>query len=299
MNLDPDELIPSPSPLAKLLTAGLVGWASGLLILLAASWPLIHPEVFATAIMWAISHWWIAFAFGAAVLLVRGLLAGQPVGTALFAYLLPVAILLAISGVFIAIYPDAEFRSDLIGYLTLMLVFQTLGLIWMATSRKTDSSSTRFLRAVLPAVIGGITIIGMIAVPVFKSNAFIYRNAFDLTVSKTSIANGLLLADGVLEINKPGAYEFSSPRYTYPANDIDPSIELGKITWGAAGEPKNDATGSFPFQIRWEKGIPDSLPEFVAVEATDNLIYIEARAAQKPSGEPLYTVTAPIVASTP
>lgn len=40
---------------------------------------------------------------------------------------------------------------------------------------------------------------------------------------------------------------------------MDSAPEEGKITWGAAGEPKEGATGSFPLSIRWHK--PAKLPE--------------------------------------
>lgn len=195
--------------------------------------------------------------------------------------------------------PELQRKS----FLALMLVFQVLGLIWMAMSRRNESSRDRFFRAVLPAVIGGLTILGMIAVPVFMSHAFIYRNAFGLTISKTSVANGALLADGVLEIKKPGSYDSSAPRAIYlhglESDDTESATELGKITWGAADAPKIDSTGSYPFQIRWEKRIPASLPAFDAVEATDNLICMEVRAAGNGPGDLLYILNAPMAPSTP
>jgi hypothetical protein len=39
---------------AKPLTAGLIGWVLGFILLLAASWPDIHPEEFSIAALWAV-----------------------------------------------------------------------------------------------------------------------------------------------------------------------------------------------------------------------------------------------------
>ena len=81
--------------------------------------------------MWAISHWWIAFVFGAVLLIARGLIAKLPFGTALAAYLLPATILAAIAGICLAVYPDRAFSSDLFGYMPLALVFYVFGFLWM------------------------------------------------------------------------------------------------------------------------------------------------------------------------
>lgn len=284
---------------AKPLTAGLIGWVLGFILLLAAAWPIIHPEVFSIAALWALSHWWIAFLFGAVVLVTVGFITRQPFGTDLLSYLLPVCILVLISGVFIMIYPDTTFRSDLLGSLGAICLFQAVGLIWISV-KKSESGKSRLTLSVLPAVFGGLVILTMLAVPVFTSNSFIYRNAFTLAVTKTSLSDGAVLADAVLEIKKPGSYRFSAPRYNYLDNataSVDEGfVELGKITWGSAGAPGEKSVGSYPFQIRWEKSVPKSQEDFNRSIETDNPIYLEVHDTAKTEGDFLYSIYASAVA---
>lgn len=301
MNPESEENLSPSSSIVKLLATGLIGWAIGSLLLLGASYLIIKPEVFAIAMMWMITHWWMAFGFGALALIVQGILSRLAVGTALLAYLLPLAVLSAIGGICIAVYPDPGFRSDLLGFMALILIFQALGLIWITLTRSNESGCSNFLRAVLPALIGGIMILGMLSVPVFMSNTFIYRNAFNLTISNTSLVSGAMLSDGVLEIKKPGSYAFYAPRYVYEYG-IDPAdsgsgVEFGRITWGAAGSPKEGVTGSYPFQIRWEKNLPASLSENDEIETTENQISLEVHVPGKSSDELLYCLSAPMMPS--
>lgn len=287
---------PVPKPaFATLFATGLVGWLLGSIVLFGAAWPVIHPESGSIAAMWAISNWWMAFAFGGLLLVVRGLISGLRSSTALLAYLLPAALLAGISGICLAIYPEHGFRSDLFGYMPLALIFYAVGFLWMSLA-KTGGGNSAFLRAVLPAMVGGLIILGLVAVPVFTSNLFLYRNAFGLVISKTGIANGAMVADAVLEIKKSGRYEFTAPLYVYSEggmlSEMDPTIEFGKITWGPAGVPKEGATGSYPLQIRWEKGIPTTEAELAQRDLRQDTISLEAR--DPAAKDLLFNISAPL-----
>lgn len=127
-----------------------------------------------------------------------------------------------------------------------------------------------FARAVVPATVGGLLILGFTAWPVFTGNGFKYRDAFGLEVAKVSRPEGGFLVEGVLEIRKPGRYKVVATRFVFPemlpAGGMDSGLNEGKITWGAAGEPKDGATGKYPLQVRWEKtaGHPEiPAPEMV------------------------------------
>jgi len=297
MNPEPMETVLPQSGFAKLLATGLVGWVIGSFVLVAAGWWWAHSETFAIAAMWAISHWWVAFAFGAILLLADSLVSRLKSATALLAYLLPVALLVLIAGICIAIYPDPGFRSDLFGYMALVLVFYVLGFLWMMLGRG-SAGNTAFLRLVLPAMIGGVIVLGLVAVPVFTSNFFIYRNAFGLSISKATVANGVMVADAVLEIRKPGNYGFSAPRFMYGGNfemtDSEPALEYGKITWGTAGPPKEGVPGTYPLQIRWKKNIPFSQPAATPDNVEQELISLEVRDGTKQDKEAIFNISAPL-----
>lgn len=295
MNPKPDEVVAPNPAFSKLFGTGLLGCVVGSLALFGAAWPLAPAESVSTATMWAISHWWIAFAFGAVLLIVRGLISRLSIATALMAYLLPAASLMAVVGICLAIYPDRGFRSDLFGFMPLVLIFYILGFLWMTFAPK-ESQKTTFLRAVLPAVIGGAIILGLVAVPVFRSDNFVYRNAFGLVVTKNTISNGAMTADAVLEIRKPGNYDFTAPRFS-PFNgeetlDMDASIELGKITWGAGGTPKEGTSGTYPLQIRWEKNIPVVKPQEPNPMFYEDMVYLEVRDPSDASKELIFNISA-------
>lgn len=258
MSAEKSEFVASKSNFTNLLASGLAGWVVGTLGLLGVGWFSANPQTFSLAVVWAISHCWIAFAFGAVVLILRGVMSGASLGAPLLAYLLPAAVLTAVVGICQLVYPDQGFREDLLSYLPLVLPFYLIGLAWAAVAKE-ETRKAPLIRAVIPALLGGLIILGMVAVPVFNSNAFVYHNAFDLKVSKRDLQQGVMTADAVLEIRKPGTYAFSVPRYTLPELEgfsaPDFVIEYGTITWGAAGEPKTGLTGVYPLQIRWQKNV--------------------------------------------
>ena len=272
----------------KLFGSGVVGWLIGMGLLFGAAWIFSKPESVPVALLWVISHWWIAFLLGLVLLVVRGLSAKASMGRAVLAYVLPVAVLAAIAGVCLMIYPDAGLRGDLFTYLPVVLVFYGFGCLWMAGSREAGDSLA-FMRAVIPSLVGGLMILGFVAVPAFASDSFTYRNAFHLTVDSTRVVDGAIVSEATLEIRKPGAYGFSAPRYVWEMVESDagsePQTELGEIQWGAAGAPKAESPGVFPMKIVWRKGVPtggiSQLPpyeDFVVIEVrktdeVDKLIY--------------------------
>ncbi len=294
MNPEPIENAPPSSGFAKLLATGLIGWLIGYIALVIVGWFGAKSETLSVASMWAISYWWIAFAFGAVLMIVHGLVARIPSATALMAYLLPVALLAGVSGVLTAIYPDSGFRSDLFGYMALVLIFYILGFLWMTIARG-GGGNTVFLRLVLPAIIGGLVVVGLLAVPAFTSNLFIYRNAFNLAISGASTADKVMLVEGTLEIRKPGKYGFSAPRYFYGGeggmSETEPALEYGKITWGK-GEPKEGVPGTYPFQIRWQKNIPSTPSRPPSEEGEREMISLEVTDAAVSTEEPVYNITA-------
>ncbi len=297
MNPENPETKPHKSDFLKLFATGLLAWAVGSLILLGLAWPIAKPESASIAAVWAISYWWAAFAFGAVAMIAHGLISRLKLGRALAAYLLPAVLLAVFAGICQLIYPDAGFREDLFSYLPLILVFYFLGLLWSSLA-KSGTEQTTFIRSVMPAMVGGIVILGLVAVPVFRSNAFIYHKAFDLKVSKRALQNGGITADVVLDIHKPGTYSFAAPRYIYSAFDemsaTDSMIEYGEITWGTAGEPKGGSTGSFPLQIRWIKNVPKSEKDLVDQESFEDGVVMEVRDPSEQNEEILFSIFAPL-----
>jgi len=268
----------------KLFFTGVAGWILGAIALFAASWVLTKSESLSEALMWSVSFWWIAFAFGLVALVARGVLAKEALGSPVLAYLLPPVVITGVAGICLAFYPDEGFRSDLVGYLPVVVVFYVFGLLWMRVC-KTDQFA--FVRAVLPPLIGGLMILAFVAVPVFNSNAFRYRNAFGFTVLKSTNSDGAGVAEAVLEIRKPGHYQFTVPHFDIYDFGMEPAAEAGKITWGAAGEPKEGTTGSFPLIIRWQKTNPS--PEIPRMPEMLNSAILEVRDAGAPETV-IYTV---------
>ena len=297
MNSENPETATPKSSFAKRLATGLIGWALGTVVLFGAAWPMAKPESVSIAAIWTISHWWIPYAFGAVLLIVRGLVSRLSMGTALLAYLLPVALLTGVAGICLLVYPENNLRADLFGYLPLVLLFYFVGFLWMSLA-KSGTANTAFLRSVLPAILGGVTVLGLVAVPVFNSNSFIYRNAFGLVISKTAVANGAMVADAVLEVRKPGRYEFTAPRYFYSEYEdktgSDMGIELGKITWGSAGTPKESVPGTYPLQIRWEKNIPATATELTARTTPEDRISLDVHKPAVESKELIFSIYAPM-----
>jgi hypothetical protein len=193
-------------------------------------------------------------------LVIRGLVSKAPLAKTMLAYVLPVLVLASIAGVCLVIYPDAGFRGDLVTYLPVVLVFYCFGCLWMALGGLDGGA---FWRAVMPSLLGGLIILGFVAVPAFASDSFRYRAAFQLNTKGAKVQDGMLVFDGDLEIMKAGNYEFAAPRYIW-SGDAEggggTDVEFGKMQWGSAGAPKAGATGKFPLRIVWKKGVPHNDP---------------------------------------
>lgn len=285
---------PKAVPFRGLFTTGVTGWLVGMGVLFGASWVFSNPESVPVALLWAVSHWWIAFLFGLLLMAMRGLVAGRSMGRAVAAYLLPVALLLGIAFLCLAVYPDSVLRGDLFTYLPVVLVFYVFGCLWMMRGRESGDSPA-FLRAVIPSLAGGLIILGFAAVPAFASDGFRYRNAFELGVERTSVKDGLITSEGMLRVRKPGSYEFTAPRYVWDMavadSSSEPEIEMGEIQWGTGGAPKAGETGDYPFKVTWRKGVtPAGVVQLPPYE--DNVLF-EVRRPDE-GGRIIYCVSAPM-----
>jgi hypothetical protein len=282
------------SSFSKIFTVGVIGWLVGSVIIFGLAWPLGRPDNAASAVLWAISHWWAAFAFGLVLLIGYALAIRASFSLAARAYVLPVALLAAIAWLCQMVYPDSAFRGDLYTYLPVVLIFYVFGCLWML-ARSDKSEKPAFARAVIPGVLGGLVILGFVAVPVFASNAFRYRNAFQLVILKMELADGVVTGKGTLEINKPGSYQFTGPRYLCDEletlDESEPGVEIGDITWEAAEAPKVGAVGVFPFKVTWRKGMLP--PHMKALPMSNDSIYLEVR---DPAAENdlIYSLYAPV-----
>jgi hypothetical protein len=262
----------------KLFTVGTMGWMAASLILFGLAWPISHPETISTAVLWATARWWIAFPVGFLCLVGYAIANRSSLALAARAYVLPMAIISLIALVCERIYPDGSFRADLMIFLPVVLIFYIFACLWMAlTKDKTENSA--FAQSLIPTIGGGLMILGFVAVPVFTSNEFRYRNTFQFKISKVALNENSIVADGSIQINEAGHYDFVTPRYFTMAMETgietDPTIEVGTITWGSAGAPKADSTGVFPMQITWNKKL--LVHSVITLPDMEDCICIEVR----------------------
>ena len=272
--------------------AAIAGWIVGLVVLFGLAWPLSSPDTVANAIMWMLEHWWAAYALGLVFLFAKALSAKIPPLTSLIAYILPLAVMMLLAMAFIWIYPNTGFREDLLSYIPVSVVFYIMSWMWISLSKLDEPG---LLRATTPPLFGGVIILALVAVPVFTSNAFIYRKAFTLDVLEVQRPENALVAKCVLVIHKPGDYEFRSPssyyfEMIYPELMEDDKMPQSTVVWGEAGKPAAGASGKYPLEIRWNN-IPKSEMMAATEMMTDALpILLEAHPPGKPA-EVLYTLT--------
>lgn len=290
-----DPKIDPKTAFQKLFTAGVIGWFIGSIILFGLAWPVAHPDSSANAVLWAVSHWWAACAVGLVTMVAFGLATRLPIALAAATYMLPVALLTGIAWVCLQVYPDSSFRSDLFVYLPVVLIFYILALLWMSL-RSEVAQAPLVAKALIPTVVGGLVIIGFVAVPVFASDAFRYHDAFQLTISKMTLKDGVILSEGSVQILKPGTYEFVSPRYISDRldirDDMEAGFDIGTLTWGSAGVPKANVLGVFPFQVVWRKEVlPNATNE---LSSADDYICVEVRSPEK-DNKLIYSLNAPVV----
>ena len=245
----------SCGPFQKAFAAGVGGWLAGGLALFGISWGIAKPGSASSAAVWTLSHGWIAFLIGLSVMIAYGAMKKYQIGAAMVAYLVPALVLALSSGICLLIFPDRLLGEELMIYLPVVFLFYVLGLLWLWLGRdpaKRDLS----MRAMIPSVVGGLIILGFVAVPVFASDAFRYRDAFGLKLTNSSSENGVLKVEGEIDIRKAGNYRFSAPRYAWDgmmeeSASGEPQVEMGEITWGKTGEPVAGSIGRFPMQIVW------------------------------------------------
>jgi FtsH-binding integral membrane protein len=291
---DADLQSPAKSSFAKVFGIGVAGWILGTLGVFLVSWITAHPDSIPSAFMWTMSRWWIGFACGLVLMVGYGLSKKLSVGRPMMAYSLPVLVLMVLASLCLAVYPDSGFRIEFSTYLPLVLMFHVLGLLWISLSRDGEERSA-FARAVLPSLVGGLIILGFVAVPVFTGDAFRYRDAFKFTISKAAVVNGEIRSEGTIEIRKPGNYEFVAPRYSFAeylsSGDADLGLDVGTITWGSAGAPTAGKTGVFPLQIVWRKGV---LPAtFTTLPEYENEVFLDVCDADD-SNRGIYFLAAPL-----
>lgn len=281
-------------PFVRLFRVGVMGWLVGMLILLGVGWKVVDSENASSAIVWAISKGWAGFLFGLLVLVGYGLVKRLPVATAAFAYALPGAVLALVSGVCLLVYPDSLLREELFTYLPVVFVFYVLGLVWIRMRGETRDSPV-MARAVIPALLGGLVILGLVAVPVFASDAFRYRDAFVLTLNESTAKDGVLAIECTIEVRKPGNYSYSAPRYAWSdisETEADSDVEFGEFQWGEAGAPQPGVLGVFPVRISWKKGV--LMSQDLENMFYDDYISIEVRNADE--GEHVvHSMTSPLV----
>jgi hypothetical protein len=261
----------------KLFATGVAGWLLGMVALFGAAYVLAKPETLSIALLWMVSHSWIAFLLGLVLMAVRGASSRVALARPILAYVMPAAVLVVLALACLAIYPDVSLRGDFMTFLPVVLVFYGFGCLWMVLLGKRADGGA-FMRAVVPALVGGLIIFGFVAVPAFASDAFRYRSAFKLSTGEKVIQNGTLVFEGTLEITKPGNYAFAAPRYVWSFEEEEETgsiTEMGVIEWGETGAPGNGALGSFPLRIVWSKGVLESVDsEFPPYE---EIVFLEVR----------------------
>ena len=239
----------------KLLGIGLIIWILAELALVGVGRRVSEQSSLVGLVDWAVGHAWIAYLVGlVGMIALSGRFPGA-LGRALVAYVVPAGVMAILGGICYAIFPDAGFLSEMLGFLILVWLFGVFGWLWLrATPEQKENESV--VRALLPPLIGGIAVLIGVAVPTFRSNSFIYRDAFSLTLNNTEFADGKLSADAVLEIRKPGDYSFRAVRYSYlDIMEDDPQSDhsTGSIEWKGGTAPVAAATGTYPMTIRWNK----------------------------------------------
>lgn len=239
---------------SSLFGLGIFVWIASMMLLFVVDLllqPGTSPEVM---LMGALGKWWIGFGLGAVFILLAGLKKIPLLSSALSAYVLPVLVLGGIILACLLVYPDPGLRESLLGYIPVVVVFYAAGWGW-ALLRK--GFKGEWVRLVLPPVLGGVMLILMVAIPVFTSNAFIYRDAFVLKIQEMNTEDGKISAKCVLEINKPGDYRFQVPNASifdavgfYEGDPSEIDVPKGVLVW-THGKPEAGAEGSYELIMEW------------------------------------------------
>jgi len=280
----------SSRDLIKSFQTGVAVWLLAMIILFGLAYPFASPETASGALMWAFGYWWIGFLAGLGAVVLSATASKNKSGGALVAFLLPVLIVGGIAILCYTIYPTAGFASDLKGYLPMVLVFYVVGLIWM---KLRSSSNQAMPRAIVPPLVGGLLLLAFVATPVFSSNAFKFRDAFDLKFEKMTQSGEELGIDAILEVRKPGNYTFQALHYHFLdfAMEHDEDAGRGVIEWQGGQPPAPEATGSFPLRITWTQTTPPGYE--MGIDYSMYAPMLEVRDADAPK-EILTTISAPL-----
>lgn len=269
--------------LCKLLGTGLLIWFLAELALIGVGRFASEQRSVIGLVDWAVGHTWIAFLVGLVGMVVRSSRFPGALGSALAAYVIPAGMMSILGGICYAVYPDAWFLSEMLGFLFIVWLFGVFGWLWLRATPEAPAKEA-LARAVIPPLIGGIAVLVGVAVPTFRGNSFIYRDAFKLTLNNAVYLEGTLTADAVLEIRKPGDYSFQAMRFSYldmmEDSDSQTDHSIGRIDWNGKAAPAAAATGSYPLKIRWEKSPPLSLP--AKDEMREDYISFEVHTAADP-----------------
>jgi hypothetical protein len=293
--MNTSEIAPAAS-FRKYLGTGLLVWLlAGLALVAVGRWFGGQASWFGAA-GWAVERAWIAFLVGLAAVVV---LAGRDRGglvAALAAYAVPLGVAGALGAACYGLFPDEWFLSELLGYLPLVWVFGVLGWLWVRL-RPGLGRGESLVRALLPPLVGGVAVLCGVVVPVFRSNQFRYRDAFRLSLQKAVPVEGGLVADALLEVRKPGDYQFRAVRFSNlefaAAMESESDLSIGAIEWSGGKSPAAGATGSYPLTIRWAKS-PAIVPP-AEVGLMEDSVILEVRTNAEPETV-VHTITAPLPA---
>lgn len=259
VNENPTAPAGSNAAFQKLLCIGLGLWFLTQVVLIAIELLSEPRGNWISAVDWAFGYGWIGFLVGLLALVAIGVRHPDGLRRALPAYAVPFGLYAIISAIFFAVYPDRWFLAEILGILPLVWLFGVFGWIWLRL--RPEPNRDALSRALLPPLVGGIAILMGLGVPTFRSNNFIYRDAFSIEIKNTAFADGKLAVDAVLEIRKPGDYHYRATKYTHMdmmnADDSAMDNMVGRIDWTSSA-PKAAATGTYPLTIRWDKSAAPS-----------------------------------------
>lgn len=238
----------------KLLSIGLGVWFLTQVVLVAIELLGEPRGNWISAVDWAAGYSWMGFLVGLLALVAMAVRQPGGLRRALLAYLVPFGLYAMISAIFYAIYPSPWFLTEILGVLPLVWLFGVLGWIWLRLRPEPDRDALS--RALLPPLVGGLAMLIGLGIPTFRSDNFIYRDAFSIDLKKTAFADGKLAVDAALEIRKAGDYQYRAIKYSHmdmmSADESAMDDMVGKIDWTGSA-PKASATGTYPLTIRWEK----------------------------------------------
>lgn len=246
----------SVSAFQRLLAIGLSAWFLTQVAVIAVGLLGKPGGGLISAVNGAIDNSWIGYLVGLAAILGLAFRFRGGLRFALVAYVAPSALYAIICAVFYSIYQDPIFLSELVGILPLLWLFGLIGWLWLRL--RPTSGGDALAHALLPPLISGVAILLWVGIPTFRSDEFVYRDAFRIDLKKTTFAGSELAMEAVLEIRKPGDYQYRATKYSHldMMNEESSTMDhlTGRIEWANASP--QTAIGTYPLTIRWEKSSP-------------------------------------------